>query len=106
MKNFYTGFYESFFFKKKKLFFFIATPFDVVKTRLQSQSIFKGSSLLNSKLYPTSLTTCCSEFFFSAHNLRREFLCRLDSSHISSNQASTLSCTIADAATLAPNRQI
>jgi hypothetical protein len=82
---------------------FLATPFDVVKTRLQSQSIFKGSSL-NSKLHPT--LTACSEVFFSAHNLRREFLCHLDLSHTSSNQASTLSCTVTDAATLAPSRQI
>ncbi|RIA96587.1 mitochondrial carrier domain-containing protein [Glomus cerebriforme] len=73
------------------------TPFDVVKTRLQSQSLF-----------PTSLTntSCCSDVLFSTQNLRREFICQLNSPHISSNQASTLSCTVADAATFAPSRQI
>jgi len=83
----------------------LATPFDVVKTRLQSQSIFKESPpLLNSisKSYSTPLTTCCREVFFSAQNLRQEFLCHLNSPHISSNSASALSCT----ATLAPSRQI
>ncbi|CAG8647958.1 5459_t:CDS:2 [Funneliformis caledonium] len=79
------------------------TPFDVVKTRLQSQSIFNGSS---PSLYSTStsLTNCCRKVFFSSQNLRQEFLCHLDSSHVTSNQASTLSCSITDA--LAPSRQI
>ncbi|RGB36051.1 mitochondrial carrier domain-containing protein [Rhizophagus diaphanus] len=73
------------------------TPFDVIKTRLQSQSLF-----------PTSLTStsCCSEVLFSTRNLRREFLCHLNLPRVPSNQASRLSCTVAGATTLTPSRRI
>jgi hypothetical protein len=57
-------------------------------------------------LYPTSLTTCCDRVVFSTPSLRREFLCHLNSSHYSPSQSSTISCAVADAVALVPNRQV
>jgi len=76
------------------------TPFDLVKTRLQSQSLFKGSTVPNTKSY-SSLTSCCQEVFYSTQNAHREFFCHPLDPRIP-NQSSTLSCAVADA--MIPNK--
>ncbi|CAG8518803.1 7281_t:CDS:10 [Cetraspora pellucida] len=74
------------------------TPFDLVKTRLQSQSLFKGSTVPNSKSY-SPLMSCCQEVMYSTQNMHREFFCRFDPRI--PNQ-STLSCAVAD--TMIPSK--
>ncbi|RHZ61860.1 hypothetical protein Glove_345g14 [Diversispora epigaea] len=65
------------------------TPFDVVKTRLQSQSLYKS--------YSPSVTPCHG-IFFSPQNKHREFYCRIDP-HVP-NRTSAFSC----AATINPTQ--
>ncbi|CAG8458515.1 17973_t:CDS:10 [Cetraspora pellucida] len=74
------------------------TPFDLVKTRLQSQSLFKGSTVPNSKSY-SPLMSCCQKVMYSTQNMHREFFCRSDPRI--PNQ-STISCAVAD--TMIPSK--
>jgi len=103
------------------------TPFDVVKVRLQAQSISNNghnnvktssfSSNIKSSPSPSSshsLISCChhhhhhnnnnnNQVFFSKRNINQEFFCRLDP-NLSPNQASSsLCCTASNASITLPS---
>ncbi|CAG8457636.1 10976_t:CDS:2 [Ambispora gerdemannii] len=78
------------------------TPLDVIKTRLQSQnnssrsfstSIFGAAASVSSPTFSSSLTKCCRNVFFTAHNIQRDLICRIPNQSAAS---SSLSCAYMD----------
>ncbi|CAJ0648542.1 10167_t:CDS:10 [Entrophospora sp. SA101] len=87
----------------------VTTPFDVVKTRLQSQSISNNNTFLFSNIKPLASTSyssissplpsrCQQSLFFSARNLKQKFFCQLEP-----NLSSNLCCIVSNATATLPS---